>query len=91
MAGGSWGEECDFVGQIRFLLYMAIGPWQQKCRNVFGSTLPRGLTKSGHGWTRPGRAVHGRNVMVRQLRVAQYRVRTYTFLLGEGSTGLLKN
>ena len=26
--------------------------------------------KSGHGWTRPGRAVHGRNVMVRQLRIA---------------------
>ena len=26
--GGSWGgvEECDSEGQIRFLLYMAIGP-----------------------------------------------------------------
>ena len=30
----------------------------------------RGMTKSGHGWTGPGWAVHGRNVMVRQLRVA---------------------
>ena len=40
MAGGgvvmgwSWGgvEGCDFKGKIRFLLYMAIGPLQQKCR-----------------------------------------------------------
>ena len=29
--------------------------------------------------------------MVRQLRVAQGRVRTYTFLTGEGSAVLLKN
>ena len=29
--------------------------------------------------------------MVRQLRVAQGRVRTYTFLTGEGSAALLKN
>ena len=29
--------------------------------------------------------------MVRQLRVAQGRVRTYTFLMGEGSAALLKN
>ena len=29
--------------------------------------------------------------MVRQLRVAQGRVRTYSFLTGEGSAALLKN
>ena len=29
--------------------------------------------------------------MVRQLRVAQGRVRTYTFLTGEGSAAVLKN
>ena len=29
--------------------------------------------------------------MVRQLRVAQSRVRTYTFLIGDGSAVLLKN
>ena len=29
--------------------------------------------------------------MVKQLRVAQGRVRTYTFLTGEGSAALLKN
>ena len=29
--------------------------------------------------------------MVRQLRVAQGRVRTYTFLTGKGSAALLKN
>ena len=29
--------------------------------------------------------------MVRQLRVAQGRVRTYMFLTGEGSAALLKN
>ena len=29
--------------------------------------------------------------MARQLRVAQGRVRTYTFLSGEGSAALLKN
>ena len=50
----------------------------------------RGMTKAGHGWTGPGRLVHGRNVMVRQLRVTQGRVRTYRFLAGEGSTVLLK-
>ena len=35
--------------------------------------------------------VHGRNVMVRQLRVEQGRVMTCTFLTGEGRAALLKN
>ena len=61
-----------------------LGHGNTNAEKVFGSTLSRGLTKSGHGWTRQGRAVHGRNVMVRQLRVAQGRVRTYTFLTREG-------
>ena len=39
---------------------------------------------------RSHRVVHGRNVTVRQLRVAQGRVRMYTFLTGEGSAALLK-
>ena len=51
----------------------------------------RGMTKSGHGWPGSGGAVHGRNVMVRLLRVFQGRVRTYRFLTGEGSAALLKN
>ena len=46
---------------------------------------------SVHGWTGPGKAVHGRNVMVRQLKVAQGRARIYRFLTGEGRAALLKN
>ena len=44
-------EECDFEGQVRLLLYMAIGPCQQKCRKVFGTTLP-GQCQTSVGWSR---------------------------------------
>ena len=70
-------------------------PWQCCCTAWHCSILHGNgtsyMTKSGHGWTGPDRAVHERNVMVKQLSVAQGRVRTYRFLTGEGSAALLKN
>ena len=72
-------------------------PWQCCCSvwhcsilhgKVEEAMVLRGMTKSRHGWTGE---VHGRNVMIRPLRVAKGRIRTYRFLTGVGSAALLKN